>query len=65
MTLRIDPSKPPVRAHTYYACVRCGLINDEYEAFAAGRLGRERHYCLAHIPWQARLRLHWNEWRQS
>ena len=63
--LTIDPDKPPTRKHTFRACVRCGAINDEYETFAAGRLGRERYFCLGHIPWRARVRLWLQERRSS
>jgi hypothetical protein len=62
MTLRIDPAKPPKRAHTYYACVKCGTINDDYTAFAAGSLDHPKYYCLgACIPLRSRFRL----WRQE
>lgn len=64
MTLTIDPSKPPVRKHWYYACVRCGVINDEYMTFRAGSLDRPRYYCLGRcIPLRCRIHVWWQERR--
>ena len=62
--LTIDPENPPARKHTYYACLRCGAINDEYEAFAAGSLDEPRYYCRRHIPRRSRVRL-WLRERRS
>ncbi len=61
--LTIDPEKPPVRKHSYYACIRCDAINDEYEAFAAGSVDEPRYYCRS--PLWSRLRLRWQERRSS
>lgn len=59
--LVIDPEKPPKRKHSYYSCVRCGRINDEYEAFSAGSLDHPRYYCCSNrcIPLRARIKLWW------
>jgi hypothetical protein len=62
--LVIDPEKPPARRHTYYACLRCGSIVDEYDAFGGGSLDDPRYYCRRHIPRCSRLRLWWQERRR-
>lgn len=55
--LVIDPNKPPTRKHTYYACKRCGEINDEYDAFAAGSVDNPKYYCRKHVPLIARIKI--------
>lgn len=44
-----------------WACVRCGLLLDSYEAFGYGSLDRPKTCCLGCKPWWVRLKM----WRRD
>jgi hypothetical protein len=51
------------RTWRIYGCARrgCDRVNLDYEAFG----GRDKTYCMGHIPFRSRVRLWWQEWSAS
>lgn len=45
----------------YFRCDRCGITNPDYLTFG---VGRDRNYCLNHIPWHVRIKMWWRERRE-
>lgn len=46
------------RTFKHFTCQRCGARNPDYLTFG---VGRDRHYCLNHIPLLVRLRMRLRE----
>lgn len=52
-----------VKARRVYVCQRCGHAREAWDVFETGWPHRIRFWCLHHIPWWARLRMWWQDWR--
>ncbi|HEU4540314.1 MAG TPA: hypothetical protein VFR23_04230 [Jiangellaceae bacterium] len=50
------------RAVKHFTCRKCGKVNPDYLTFG---VGRDKYYCLNHIPRWVQFRMWWHERRTA